>query len=113
MSESATEQLSYEEGTITDVVEHHNGYNIVFKEERSEFELGIPLYREDLGGFFPIIGDQIVMGFPDEDLSLLVKLEINGRTVIERTVDEAKIWRQVRRHELKARQLRALLKDES
>lgn len=98
-------------GKITDIQSHANGYNVVIKEDGADYEIGFPVYREDLGGWFPCKGDEVeIVGLSE---GLITKLKINGKFIFERTLKQAAIWKEIRQIETRARQLRELLKNES
>lgn len=96
-------------GRVVELQSHDNGWNAVIKEEGSEYEIGIPIYREDLAGFFPCVGDRIEL----EGLSegAITRLKINERVIFSRSYEEALTWNEIRKSESKVRFLREQLRN--
>lgn len=95
-------------GYITEVTSGANGWNIIIHEEGADYELGFPVYKEDVGGWFPCKGDRVeVTGMTE---GLITGLAINDRVIFDRTEEEAAIWKEIRQHEGIARTLREKLR---
>lgn len=95
-------------GNIVEIITGANGWNIIIQEEGAEYELGFPIYQEDVGGWFPCKGDRVeVTGVPE---GLITELTINDRVIFDRTEEEASIWKEIRQHESIARTLREKLR---
>lgn len=114
-----TDGTVIESGMITELSEGVEGYNVVILMPESELELGFPVYFEDLhianeDGYFvgvPLSKDDEVLVQAENPGFFITKLIINKETIFDRSLEQAKVWREIRKLDKQAAILREKVRE--
>lgn len=91
-------------GKIVELEEADDGYTLIIHEDGADFEIGFPVYKDDLNNFVPEVGADVTVAGHGTDEGIRY-LRIDEEVIFDRTQRQALAVREVRKRERQIAQL--------